>query len=114
MTSDDELDPKNNSLKLANIPRASQILSMDDFLPEGRISQSQRVAKRASLLTTGIHDKAHILDKTIDDLKNLQCGDPTLVQGESVQPFQHHLIEISSKMLLYKRPCVALSQIKWR
>jgi hypothetical protein len=51
-----------------------------DVLPsKGRISQSQRVSSRVSLLT--IHDNPHILDKTIDDHKNLRCGDPTLVQG---------------------------------
>jgi hypothetical protein len=83
---------------------------MDDLPSKGRISQSQRVASRVSLLT--IHDNSHILDKTIDNLKNLRCGDPTLVQGESIQPFQHHLIAIPSRELLYNRPCVALSQIK--
>jgi hypothetical protein len=86
---------------------------MDDLPSKGRISQSQRVATRVSLLT--IHDNPHILDKTIDDLENLRCGDPTLVQGELIQPFQHqwhHLIVIPSKELLYKCPCVALSQIK--
>ena len=83
---------------------------MDDLPSKGRISQSQRVASQVGLLT--IHDNPHILDKTIDDLKNLRCGDPTLVRGESIKPFQHHLIVIPSKELLYKCSCVALSQIK--
>jgi hypothetical protein len=65
---------------------------MDDLLSKGRITQSQRVAGRVSLLT--IYDNPHILDKTVDDLKNLLRSDPTLVQGESIQPFQHHLIVI--------------------
>jgi hypothetical protein len=83
---------------------------MDDLPSKGRISQSQRVASQVSFLT--IHDNPHILDKAIDDLKNLRCGDPTVVQGESIQPFQHQLIVIPSEELLYKCPCVALSQIK--
>jgi hypothetical protein len=83
---------------------------MDDLPSKGIISQSQWVASRVSLLT--IHDNPRIPDKTIDDLKNLRCGDPTLVQGESIQPFQHHLIVIPSKGFLYKCHCVALSQIK--
>jgi hypothetical protein len=83
---------------------------MDGLPSKGRISQSQRVANRVGLLT--IHDYPHILDKTIDDLDNLQCGDPALFQGESIQPFQHHLIGIPSKELVYKCPCAALSQIK--
>jgi hypothetical protein len=68
------------------------------------------MASRVSLLT--IHDNPHILDKTIGDLKNLRCGDPTLVWGESIQLFQHHLIVIPSKELLYKCPWVTLSQVK--
>ena len=83
---------------------------MDDLPSKVRISQNQRVVGRVSFLTS--HDNPHILDKTIDDLKNLRCGGPTLVQGESIQPFQHHLIVIPSKELLYKWPCVVLSQIK--
>jgi len=83
---------------------------MDDLPSKRRISQSQRVARQVSLLTS--HDNPHILDKFIDDLKNLRCGDPTLVRGESIQPFQHHLIVIPSKELLYRYPCVALSRIK--
>jgi hypothetical protein len=71
---------------------------------------NQRLARRVSLLT--IHDNPYILDKTIDDLKNLRCGNLTLVQRESIQPFQYDLIEIPSKELLYKCPCVVLSQIK--
>jgi hypothetical protein len=83
---------------------------MDDLPSKGKVSQGQWVASRISLLT--IHDNSHILDKTIDHFKNLRCGDPSLVQGESIQPFQHHLIVIPSKDLLFKCPCVALSQIK--
>ena len=83
---------------------------MDDLPPEGRFSQSQRVASRVSLLT--IHGKPHILEKTINDHKNLRCGDPTLIQGESTQPFQDRTIEIPSKELLYTYPCFPLSQIK--
>ena len=83
---------------------------MDDWPPKGIISQSQRVASRISLLT--IHDNPHILNNSIDDLKNLQRGGPTFVQGEPIQPFQYYLIAISFKELLNKRPCVALSQIK--
>jgi hypothetical protein len=82
---------------------------MDDLPSKGRIAQSQRVASRVSLLT--IHDNPHIMNKAIDDLKNLRYGDSTLIQGKSIQPFQHHLIIIPSKELLYKCPCIALSQI---
>ena len=71
--------------------------SMDGLPSKGSISQSRRVASRVSLLT--IYDNPHIVDKTIDDLKNLRCGDPALFQGESIQPLQHHLIEIASKGL---------------
>ena len=74
--------------------------SEDDFPSTAIISQSQRVASQVILLT--IHDNLHILDKFIDDLKNLRCGDPTLVRGESLQPFQHHLVEIPTKELLYR------------
>ena len=74
-----------------------------DVLPsKGRISQSQRVAGRIGLLT--IHDSPHILDKAIDSVNNLQCGDPTLVRGESIQPFQYQLIVIPCKDLLYRCP----------
>ena len=76
------------------------MLSMDDsgLPPKGKISKSQRVASRESLLT--IHDNPHILDKAVDDLKNLRCGDPPLVHGESIQPFQYHLMVTPSKGLL--------------
>ena len=71
MIADVDLDTENNSLARVNIPRTSKIRSMDGLPSNGRISQSQRVISRVSLLTVTIHDGPHILDKIIDDIKNL-------------------------------------------
>jgi hypothetical protein len=31
-----------------------------------------------------MYSLTHILDKTVDDLENLRCSDPSLVLGESI------------------------------
>jgi hypothetical protein len=50
------------------------------FYLEGRLFKQfngQQESRGASFLT-------HILDKTVDNLKNLHCGPPDLVMGESI------------------------------
>ncbi len=51
---------------------------------ERMILNALHLTSRVCLLT--IHDNPQILDEFVDDLENLQCGRPSLVQGESVKP----------------------------
>ena len=75
---------------------------------EGRKIVSRQMVNRVYLLTT--HDHPHILDKMEDEPENRRCSPSSLVRGESIQPFQRHLIVIPSRRLPYKFLWVALSQ----
>ena len=69
-----------------------------------------RATSRMHLLT--IHDHAHILDETVNDLKCLTCGSPSLILRESVQPLQDGLDVILSESFLHKFDCAALSKVR--
>jgi hypothetical protein len=74
------------------------------------IVYSQRVTGLVDLLTVG--DCLHILDETMDDLKDLCSGQFGLVLGESVQPLENGLdILLSSEQLLDKLLCATLCQV---
>jgi hypothetical protein len=55
------------------------------------------------LLTVGDHP--HILDETMDNLKDLCGGQFRLVLGESAQPFENWLDILLSEQLLDKFLC---------
>ena len=65
---------------------------------EERILNTQRATILRYLHT--IHYYLHIMDKAVDDLEGLRCSYPSLVLGESVEPFQYRLDVLLSKELL--------------
>jgi hypothetical protein len=76
---------------------------------EGRILNIQRATSLVDSLT--IHYHPHILDKMVDNLKNLRRSYPSLVLCESIQPLEHRLNVLLSKKLLSKFFCVVSSQV---
>jgi len=57
-----------------------------------------------------VHDRAHILDETVDDLEDLSCGCPSLILRESVQPLQDRFDVLLSENPLHKFDYVAVSK----
>ena len=55
-----------------------------------------------------VHDHPHILDETVDDLKSLSCGSPSLILRESVESLQNRLNVLIS--FLEEFDCIALSR----
>ena len=65
-----------------------------------------QMTSQADLLTS--HDLAHIVGKTIDDLKSLRCCRPCFVLRELVQSLKYCLGVTLAKKLLDKYYCVSL------
>ena len=77
---------------------------------EGKTLNTKRRESLVDLLT--VHYHFHILNKAVDDLECLRCGDPSLVQGESVQPLKDSLdVFLSTNELLEKFSWVSLNQV---
>ena len=55
-----------------------------------------------------VHGHPHILDETVDDLKCLSCGSPSLVLREPVEPLQNSLNVLLS--FLEEFDCITLSK----
>jgi hypothetical protein len=55
-----------------------------------------------------VHDRSPILDETMNNLQCLNCGRPSLVLGEPVEPLQDRLNLVLS--LLHECDCRALSK----
>jgi hypothetical protein len=51
----------------------------------------------------------HILDKTVDNLEGLHCGDPSLILGESAKPSDYRFDVLLSKKS-NEFYCVALAE----
>jgi hypothetical protein len=68
-----------------------------------------RIRGQARLLT--VHDRAHILGETVDDLENLSPGRPSPILRESVQPLRDRLDVLLSENLFDKFDCVFLSKV---
>jgi hypothetical protein len=74
-----------------------------------RVLNRWRITTRAGLLT--VHNHAHILDETVNDLKSLSRGSPSDILCESVQSLQDRLNILLSKMFLYKSYCITLRRV---
>jgi hypothetical protein len=110
MVSDSQLDVGMFRRDLKNIPRAFR-RQPSDVLPSimNNILHPASV-KPGNLLTVG--DYLHILDKAMDNFKDLRGGQFGLVLGESVQPLENRLdILLSSAQPLDKFLCVTLCQV---
>ena len=59
-----------------------------------------------------VHDHRHILNKTVNNLKCLRRGDPSLILGESIQSLDYRFDVLLSKKLLNKFFCVSLRMIE--
>ena len=78
-----------------------------DLRLKGRILNTRQVTSLVHLLT--VHYPSYILEKAMNDLEGLCCRYPSLVLGESIQPFQNRLYVLLSKELLENIFYVSLS-----
>jgi hypothetical protein len=78
------------------------------FRLERKILNGQRIASPGCFLT--VHDHAHILDETMDNLKSMSRGIPSLVLGESVQSLQDRFDILLPEQVLHKFNCVTVSK----
>ena len=76
---------------------------------ERTVFDRARIISRLYLLT--VHDRPHILDKTVDDLESLRCSSPSLIVCESIQPLEDSLNLLLSESFLDKFDCVVMSDV---
>ena len=58
-----------------------------------------------------VHDRRHVLDKTVDDIQGVNCSSPSLIVRESIQPFEDSLDLLLSESFLDKYDCILMSDV---
>ena len=58
-----------------------------------------------------VHDRRHVLDKTVDDIQGVNCSSPSLIVRESIQPLEDSLDLLLSESFLDEFDCVVMSDV---